>query len=90
MLLPPSQTGGNLSRPHNKLDKLVFRPPEFFPSHPKSGKMMRFGGPEPDSEEERRLSNAAVVGNAAIFAITVFVVNVAPYVLEQFGFDVVK
>ena len=52
--------------------------------------MMRFGGPEPDSEEERRLSNAAVVGNAAIFAITVFVVNVAPYVLEQFGFDVVK
>ena len=52
--------------------------------------MIRLGGPEVDSEEERRLSNAAVVGNIAIFAITAFAVNVAPYILEQFGFDVVK
>ncbi len=53
-------------------------------------KMIRMGGPEIDSEEERRMSNAAVIGNVVIFAFTVFSVNVAPYLLEQLGFDVVK
>ena len=53
-------------------------------------KMIRLGGPEGDSEEERRISNVATVGNFVIFALSVFSINLAPYLLEQFGLDVVK
>ena len=52
--------------------------------------MNRLGGPEGDSEEERRISNVATVGNFVIFALSVFSINLAPYLLEQFGLDVVK
>jgi hypothetical protein len=52
--------------------------------------MIRLGGPEGDSEEERRMSNAAVLGNAVTFAVAVITIHFAPYLLEQFGLEVVK
>ncbi|CAB4058989.1 ARV1 [Lepeophtheirus salmonis] len=38
-----------------------------------------------DPEEERNLSNAAVIGNIITFSITVAGIKVLPYLLEQFG-----
>lgn len=46
--------------------------------------------PMVDAEDERRLSNQAVVGNSIAFGILVLVIHSAPYILEQFGFEVVK
>jgi len=56
--------------------------------------MIRLGGqgsgalPPPDPETERRLANAAVLGNVAVFGIVVVAINALPYVLEPMGFDV--
>jgi hypothetical protein len=44
-------------------------------------KMIRMGGPEGDSEEERRQANLAVVGNFFTFAATVIAISLAPYLL---------
>lgn len=59
--------------------------------------MIRLGGgpgdpssASADPAEERRAATSAVVGNTAIFAIVVALVNAAPYVLEQFGVEVLK
>jgi hypothetical protein len=43
--------------------------------------MIRMGGPEGDSEEERRQANLAVVGNFFTFAATVIAISLAPYLL---------
>lgn len=48
--------------------------------------MIRMGGPS-DPEEERKLANQAVIGNTVIFGMIVVAVNVAPYLLDQLGFE---
>lgn len=57
--------------------------------------MIRMGGPgggapRIDPEEESRMANIAVVGNTTIFGIIVLAINVAPYLLEQFGIETLK
>jgi hypothetical protein len=53
--------------------------------------MMRLGGPEGDSsEEDRRMANSAVIANVVTFAIAVISIHFSPYLLEQFGLEVVK
>lgn len=56
--------------------------------------MIRIGGqasgnlPPHDPELERKLANWAVMGNTIIFGVVVAAINIAPYVLEPMGFDV--
>lgn len=51
--------------------------------------MMRGGGfPPSDPEEEKKLANAAVLGQFLTFGIVVGVIHFVPIFLEQAGFEV--
>ena len=52
--------------------------------------MIRLGGPEGDSDDDRRMANTAVISNVVTFAIACVTIHFAPYLLEQFGLEVVK
>ena len=54
--------------------------------------MIRIGGGGSDNsaEEEQRTANLAVIGNGITFALTVLAIHISPYLLEQFGLEVVK
>ena len=46
--------------------------------------------PMVDSDDERRLSNQAIVGNTMTFGILVLAILATPHILEQFGLEVLK
>jgi len=51
--------------------------------------MLRLDKSSSDSDDIRRLSNAAVIGNALTFVAVCLSIHFSPYVLEQFGIEAV-
>ncbi len=48
------------------------------------------GGQRPDPDAERQLGNAMVIGNFVTFGLIIAGINALPYVMEAFGFDLIK